>query len=164
MLAENKNSPAYGTDGEYRTHISSLKIQNPASLVRHSSSDGGNIQLFSKKKARSHLTIRILSFTHPHIEKSGNFRSKTLALKNKNKIFPKFLSPSIITTYEHQVHSGKSRRFISISFDFSIIIWYNTHMLASRLTQTASRRSYRPESQVKRVPECRNRGLANHQS
>jgi len=29
----------------------------------------------------------------------GQFRSKTLTVKNKNKIFPKFLSPSIKTTY-----------------------------------------------------------------
>jgi hypothetical protein len=29
----------------------------------------------------------------------GCFQSKTLTLKNKNKIFPKFLSLSIITTY-----------------------------------------------------------------
>jgi len=34
--------------------------------------------------------------------KSGNIvRSKTLTLKNENKIFPKFLSPSITTSYKN---------------------------------------------------------------
>jgi hypothetical protein len=39
------------------------------------------------------LKIRI--FYHPE----GCFQSKTLTLKNKNKIFPKFLSPFHITSY-----------------------------------------------------------------
>jgi hypothetical protein len=43
------------------------------------------------------------------IPKSPNFQSKTLTVKNKNKIFPKFLSPSIIRTYEHQ--AKKNSRF-----------------------------------------------------
>jgi len=45
------------------------------------------------EQARSHLTIPIHLFTHPHLEKSPIFQSKTLTVKNKNKIFQKFLSP-----------------------------------------------------------------------
>ena len=77
-----------------------------------------------------------------------HFQSKTLTPKNKNKIFPKFLSSSITTTYNHLVHSGKSRTLFSISIDFSTKIWYNTHILANRLTKHARKRSYRPDSQV----------------
>ena len=80
--------------------------------------------------------------------KTPKFQSKTLTPKNKNKIFPKFLSPSITTTYKHDGHSGKSRRLFSISIDFSLIICYNTHILASRLTKHDRKRSYRPESQA----------------
>jgi hypothetical protein len=61
-------------------------------------------------------------------------RQKTLTVKNKNLNFQYFLSPSIKMTYKHNGHSGKSRNFISISFDFSTKIWYNTHMLARWLT------------------------------
>jgi hypothetical protein len=39
-----------------------------------------------------------------------NFRSKTLTLKNKNKIFQKFLSPSITTTYKKSAQN-KSQFF-----------------------------------------------------
>jgi len=46
----------------------------------------------------------IIRNTHHEIlnlnENSKNFRSKTLTVKNKNKIFQNFLSPSITTTYE----------------------------------------------------------------
>jgi len=46
------------------------------------------------------------------------FHSKTNIVKNKNKIFPNFLSTSITTSYEHQIHSGKSWRLKSNSLDF----------------------------------------------
>jgi len=76
------------------------------------------MQLSTCKHPTSKLTIpnpRYMSLAGSEIaiirnpvlstEKSRNFQSKTLTLKNKNKIFQKFLSPLLKTTYEHQVHS-----------------------------------------------------------
>jgi hypothetical protein len=49
-----------------------------------------------------------------------NFRSKTLTPKNKNKIFPKFLSPSITTTYDPQ--AKKNSRFFGSKLHTRLII------------------------------------------
>ena len=57
-----------------------------------------------------------LRFRIDYHVKVGNmptiFQSKTLTVKNKNKIFPKFLSPSITTTYSPRA-SGNGRIFDS---------------------------------------------------
>jgi len=50
----------------------------------------------------------------------GQFRSKTLTLKNKNKIFPKFLSPFIKMIYECQ--AKKNARFFGSILHIRLII------------------------------------------
>ena len=55
------------------------------------------------KASSERFTLLAVCFPHPHVEKSSNFRSKTLTFKNKNKIFAKFLSPFWKTSYESQV-------------------------------------------------------------
>jgi hypothetical protein len=60
------------------------------------------------------LKIRI--FYHPE----GCFRSKTLTVKNKNKIFQKFLSPSTTTTYEPR--PKKNSRFFGSKLHTRLII------------------------------------------
>ncbi|MHC4242791.1 MAG: hypothetical protein ACYSU4_10335, partial [Planctomycetota bacterium] len=50
----------------------------------------------------------------------ANFQSKTLIVKNKNKIFPKFLSPSINTTYEQ--HANKNSRIFGSKLHTRLII------------------------------------------
>ena len=84
----------------------------------------------------SHRLLNPMLKNIPEIhEIRGQFQSKTLTPKNKILNFQNFLSPSIITTYKHNGHNDKSRSFLFISFDFSLKIWYNTRILASRLTQ-----------------------------
>jgi len=48
------------------------------------------------------------------------FQSKTLTLKNKNKIFPKFLSPTMTTTYEKR--DKKKSCFIDSKLPTHLII------------------------------------------
>jgi hypothetical protein len=47
-------------------------------------------------------------------------QSKTLTLKNKNEIFPKFLSPSIKTSYEHP--ASKIETFFGSNLHTPLII------------------------------------------
>jgi hypothetical protein len=55
-------------------------------------------------------------YTLPHLKK----QSKTLTPKNKNKIFPKFISPSITTTYE--LHVTKNAQIFDSKLHTRLII------------------------------------------
>jgi hypothetical protein len=66
--------------------------------------------------------FRILYVPHAGLRqhKSPIFQSKTLTVKNKNKIFPKFLSPSITTSYGHK--ALKNARFFGSKLHTRLII------------------------------------------
>jgi len=62
------------------------------------------------------LTKSVLIRVNPGLKN----QSKTLTLKNKNKIFPKFLSPSTKTTYGPQ--APKNDRFFGSKLSTHLII------------------------------------------
>jgi len=73
-----------------------------------------------------------------------------IVIFNKFQNFPHFyLYPFSFELYS--IERLKSWTFLFISFDFSDKIWYNTQMLASRLTKAPRRGKIRPESQVHRA-------------
>jgi len=54
------------------------------------------------------------------IESGGQFRSKTLTLKNKNKIFPKFLSP--YSTLIYKISILKNSQFLGSNLHIALIM------------------------------------------